>query len=353
MPRSGVSEVGFLSALLHGRRSRLAEAERLERMCRLARLSDLGQARYPQTEFRVAADFQRRLTQDLVSEITGFLKHVEGTDAGLLMWLLTRFQVENLKVLLRGLMGPNHSPPPQGSLVSLPPSLALNMKGLLAADSPEQFARLLPLGRPRKSFEEALSTFGEPPRTFLLEGALDRGYLEELLTRAARLSSEDREAIQPVMRQEAEAFHLTLVLRGRFHYGLSMEALLPLRVRGSGTPSERFRAMLAASDVLGAARLALGRAIDSLPPDSGTGDEPKGIDARSVEALISGRFLRLSNLAFRRGHMGLGAVVGYIGIRRVEVANLITLSEGIVRGMPAENLSARMLPRRALGAMYA
>ena len=43
--------------------------------------------------------------------------------------------------------------------------------------------------------------------------------------------------------------------------------------------------------------------------------------------------------------MFAGVVAGYAGIRRVEVANLITLAEGIRAGMRAEALRARLIPR--------
>ena len=55
------------------------------------------------------------------------------------------------------------------------------------------------------------------------------------------------------------------------------------------------------------------------------------------------RFLRLANLAFRQSHIGLGAIVGYTGIRRIEVANLITISEGIRKGMAPETIRARLI----------
>ena len=72
----------------------------------------------------------------------------------------------------------------------------------------------------------------------------------------------------------------------------------------------------------------------------------------ALEALAWKRFQRLANGAFRRDHMGLGAVVGYAGLRRVETANLITLSEGIRTGMTAEAIRARLVPRKELEAAY-
>ena len=77
------------------------------------------------------------------------------------------------------------------------------------------------------------------------------------------------------------------------------------------------------------------------------------IDMAGFEALAWNRFLRLANRAFRHGHISLGAVVGYTGIRRVEVANLITLSEGLRLGLPAERIRGRLVPRTDLEAAYA
>jgi vacuolar-type H+-ATPase subunit C/Vma6 len=69
------------------------------------------------------------------------------------------------------------------------------------------------------------------------------------------------------------------------------------------------------------------------------------IDAPMLESLVWKRFFRLSNLAFRTGNIGLGSIMGYAGLRRVEVANLITISEGIISGMAAETIRGRLIPR--------
>ena len=45
--------------------------------------------------------------------------------------------------------------------------------------------------------------------------------------------------------------------------------------------------------------------------------------------------------------MGVAAVVGYVGLRRVEVANLIMLSEGIRLGVTPEVLRGRLIPHSA------
>ncbi len=348
MTRPQVNDLDYLAARVHGRRSRVAESERLEALCRFRQLAELSEAVCPGVEFHTVAELQRWLVEDLVRELTGMLAHLEGPGAGLLAWILTRFQVENMKVLARGYM--NHTPIEvlREHLAALPHDLALDAPELATAQSLEEFVDRLPLGAPRQSLRALASLYHDQSRPFFLEAALDRGYLQELLARAAELPGEDRELIQPMAHQEVDAFHLMLVVRGRFNYGLTPELLLPLHVRWSGIPSERFSAMLAAPDLPTAAGLAVGRAIDVLPAELASSEAAATVDAAMLDALCWKRFLRLAQRAIRRSHMGLGAIFGFAGIRRVEVANLITLSEGIRMGSAEDAILARLVPRAGL-----
>ena len=286
--------------------------------------------------------------EDLVSELSRCPRHLGEAGSDLFAWLLIRFQVENVKVLLRGFM--DHTPleAVQEHLVTLPEDGALDARTLMAAETLQKFVQRLPMGTPRQTLRAALGIYRDHLRPFFLEAALDRGYFQDLLARAGRLSGEDKELVAPIVDQEVNMFQLMLAARGRFNYGLTPELLLPLHIRWCGIPADRFKAMLAAPDIRAAAVLALGRAIDSLPSEPESTENSLGLDFAELEALTWIRFLRLANQAFRRSHMGFGAVIGYVGIRRVEVANLITLSEGIRTGVLPEVIRARLIPRRVL-----
>ncbi|MBU6398977.1 MAG: V-type ATPase subunit [Verrucomicrobia bacterium] len=337
-----VNRLDYLAARLHGRRSRLAEASRLDDLCRLPNLTDLGRAVYPAAEFDSAAAFQRRLAQDLVDEIDGFRPHLEGAGAELVDWLRVRFQVENLKVLLRDFLREPASAAGQAHLLALSKDLALDAAALRAAESLERFAAGLPPGTLRRSVVWAVDTFGVGLRPFFLEAALDRGYFQELRRRTDRLAEPDRDLIDPIVAQEIEAFYLLLAVRGRFLHGLAVERVLPLALGGAEMSADRFGALLSAEDVTAAARLAVGRAVDGLPAVLESGEAAVAISG--LEALASRRYWRLCNRAFRGSHMGLGAVVGYVGLRRVEVANWVMLSEGLRLGEGTERLCARLIP---------
>ncbi len=351
--RTVTNDLDYLVARLHGRRSQLAEEERLDELCRLRSIPELASALYPERDLQAPVDLQRQLVQDLLDELSELRVYVAGAGARLLGGMLTRFQVENLKVLVRGFITQTPLELMHRHLVSLPRDLTLNTGAMASAGSLAEFARLVPKGPLRQSFTEATHSCGERPKAFFLEAALDRGYFQELLARAAEVSGEDKEAVQAMVFQEVDMFHLMLVVRGRFYYGLAAAGLVPFHLGGTRIPLARFVAMLSQPDLRGAAQHGVGRVVGALPPElKGTNEPSATADPARLEALAWERFSHLANSTFRCSPMGLGAVIGYVGLRRLEVANLLTLSEGIRAGLAVEVIRARLAPHHELEAVH-
>lgn len=346
MARVMVNDLDYLAARFHGRRGRMAEAVRLDGLCRLRTIPELAHAIFPDAELHTCAEFQRWTIEDLVSELSHSSRYLDEAGSELMNWLLARFQVENMKVLLRGFLDHASLDVLKEHLVLLPPVFALDAEALLGAGTLERFVDWLPRELPRKALRVALGTYHSQTRPFFFEAALDQGYFQELLARAGQLSEPDREVVGPIIDQEVSMFQFMLAVRGKFGYGLTPELLLPLHIRGCGISRDRFSAILAAAEIRTSAVLAVGRVIDTLPSEPGATESFSPLEIADLEALTWQRFLRLSNRAFRRSHMGLGAIIGYTGIRRVEVANLITLSEGIRAGIEPDVIRARLVPRR-------
>lgn len=341
------NNLDYLAARLHARRSRLAEDGRLDALCRLSRVTDLCRAVFPDAALRTAPEFQRRLVEDLAWELADLRGQLSGAGGRLLEWMLARFEVENLKVAIRGLTTGARPDVVQSHLIRLPPHADHPApESLAAARSLAAIAELLPAGPVRQSLTNTPWGDEEPPRLFLLEGALDTSHFKELLTRGARLPAPERSDVEPMLMQETDIFHLMLVERGRFHYGIESDRLRALHVGGTSIPRTLFSSMLGDPDVWTAAQRVVGRVIDSLPSGRGVkGGEAGGSDAGTPEPLAWQRLLRLANRAFRHSHMGLAAVVGYVEIRRAEAANLITLSEGIRSRLSGETIRARLISR--------
>jgi V/A-type H+/Na+-transporting ATPase subunit C len=339
------NDLDYLAVCLHGRRSRMAEAGRLEELSRLGNLQEFVHAIFPKVDLKEASDFQCHAVNELIRELSGFPAHVTGPAAELLKWVLVRFQVENLKVLIRFCITKRPVADPEQYLVTLPKDLTLPVHALAAAESLPDFVKLVPKGLVRENLESAREIYGDHPHPFFPEGAMDQAYLQELIERAGRLGWEDREIVRPMVCQEVDIFHLMLVIRGKFHYGVTPEMLLPLHVAGARISRSLFSRMLADSDLPTSMDRVAGSVLDATPSGGAPGDEGAitAVDGATLVHLAWKRFLRLANLAFRRSHMGMGAVLGYTGLRRMEVANLTTVSEGIERGIDAGTIRTHLI----------
>ena len=332
------TDLDFVAANIHGRRSRLAEAERLEELCRIRTLPELARALLPEAPFLTAAHLQRVLVLDQVEEISTIASKIGGSSGRFLDWLRMRFRVENVKVLVRGFSSGMALRDLRPHLIPLPDDLALNLEVLATAGTIEAFAGVLDPEPLRTGLERAVEPYNKRPRPFFPEAGLDHGYLTELLARARALPRAHRDDVLGIARQEADTFHLALAARGRFSYDLAPEMLGPFHVPGTRIGRQTFRRMLRAECLADVALMAAGAAIDG-PPE---GAEP---DAAALETLAWNRYYRLANRTFRRSHMGLGAVVAYAAIRRIELANLITLTEGVRARVPPDALRQRLIPR--------
>jgi len=338
-------DLDYLAARLHGRRGQLAEADRLNALCRLRSMPDLVRALSPGARFTTVAEFQQGLILEMVQELADFASQLAGSGAALMAWLRVRVQVENLKVLARAFATGKSSDLARQYLVALPADLGLEIEALAAAESFESFLAAAPEGILRAGLAEAAAAYQETPRPVVLEAALDRAYYGELLKRTKALPRDARGDSLTIAKQEVDTFHLMLVARGRFTYGLPAERLAGLHVAGAGISRDRFRRMLDAGSLREAAQLAVGPVLSRLPEEDSWGAGRAGPDAAALETLAWNRYLRLARRAFRNNHMGLGAVVAFAAIRRIEVANLITLSEGIRTDMEPDAIRRRLVPR--------
>ncbi len=325
-------DLDYLAANVHARRSRMAEGDRLPGLVRLRTVPDLSRALYPDIEPAVtAADLQRRLIRDQAGELADLAGGVGGAGGALLDWLGTRLEVENLKVLARGFTAGLRPEAVRPHLVAVGGPVPDPVPFVAAADA-EAFVALLPEGPLRDGAARGTDLYERHPRSFALEAGLDAGYLRELLARAD--AAPDRDHVRRPAEQEVQVFQMMLAARGRFVFGLDAGDLEPFAVRPAA-----MKPLLAADDLEALARAAVGHAIDRMPAGAG------GVDPADLEALGWDRYARLANTAFRRSHMGLGAVVAYTALRRVELANLIRVSEGIRLGLAPETLRARLIPR--------
>ena len=313
----------FLAARSHGRRSGMAEGPRLRRLCQSPTLPQFSREIFHGQSFESSRDIQRRLLEDFAREIAELANWAGPDGSSLLDWILQRFEIENLKWLIRNLLAEAPNEASQSGLISFS-QVSMDFQALAAAKTLDELIRRLPRGPLRLSLRTAADLYQDQARPFFFEASLDCAYYTELLARAHALCGEDRQLVLPLIIQETDLFHLMLAVRGRFSFGLEPSALLPFHVSGTQITFRRFREMLNAPDLTALARERAGLLGNQAPEE---------ISAEALERLAWRGLQRLANRVFRRSHMGLAAVVAYVFLRRMEVANLITVSEGIRLGV--------------------
>ena len=345
MPAPVEKDLDFLAAKLHGWRSRLAEGARLDDLCRIRTVAELARQIVPEGAFRQAAPFQRHLIESHVRELAQLAAGVDGPGGAFLCWQRTRFLVENLKVLARGAARGMTLDSLVPRLIALPDDLALDLASYADPVGGPLLARLqcfLPSGAPlRTALEQDGEAFREATEPFLAEAALDHAYLRLLLRHAAAIGGEDGAGVRRLAGHEAGIFNMMLAIRGRHHYRLPPDLLRAAFVPGGSLGRDTFEQVIGAGDATAGFRLLAGK----LDPKGAAGAPP---EAPVIEALAWNRYLKLGNALFRQSRMSVGVVIGFAAIRRIELANLITLCEGMRMGLDPHRLRGRLIPRPVL-----
>ncbi len=324
----------YFAARLCGRRAQLAEGKRLEALCALRSPRELGEALFPGAGLGTPVEIEQRLVEQLVEEMWELSVGMSGPRGLLGRWLAMRFPLENLKVALRALASGSPPDVARRLLVRLPAGFKGFGPELLEARTPESLVASLPEGLLRDCLAQAYVEHPERRGAFFHEAELDRCFLQELLARSSRMPREERPVALSLARHDVAAHDLLLAARGRFFHRLEAEDLVRLDVEGSALDLRRFRELLEAPDVASLRALAANIAVDPGPP------EP---DPAQLAALTNARRARLAQSAFRNGRTGFGVLLGYLALRRTELATLITVSEGL--GLSQPMASGEMLRR--------
>lgn len=328
-------DLDCLAARLHGRRARLADGARLAALCGLGSPSALAAAVLPGTPAAAPAGIQQNLVIGFIKEVREIAACLGGSWGEFAEWQAARFQLENLKTSLRGLGSGAGGEALAAALIRLPPGLECGPE-LAGARNKEALPEILPAGFFRASLERALPLLSDGGSPFLCEASLDRDYLSVLSERGRALGGDGAGLAAWLCGQEAAAFNLMLAARGRFFHAFEKKDLLPLFAPGPSMDLKRFSRLLSAGNAGELRALAAWSAVDPGPPEA---------DLSALEALAWRRYRALAVRALRRGHMGYGAVAAYMALRRVEIANLVSVSEGLRLKAEPGALSRRLIPR--------
>jgi vacuolar-type H+-ATPase subunit C/Vma6 len=345
MAKTASTDFDYLAARLHGRRARAAHGARLDQLCKSATIDDLARETSPDRPLSTSSELQQALLHQLLREFSEAALHVDPSGRLILGWMRERFDVENLKLQLRGIIAQATPDEVQRHWVQLPAFPGAATKTLPPPRTIEDWVARLPDALSSRRLSRMAKAVDEHAGPFLLEAALDQTYFLELLKRGQRLPGPERDLVMPIFGHQANAFQLMLIVRGRFVYGLAAETLAPFYI--PSLPAAVFNEILASPDLPSLALWAQPRIIDKVPSglDLDGTESPAFYYASELERLASHRLLKLANRAFRQNHLGPAAIIGYFVLRRIELANLIAVTEGIRSAAGVESIRAHLVPR--------
>jgi len=271
------------------------------------------------------AVFERSLMQTWLDELSGLLRPLKGTARRLLTHWASRYEVLNIKALVRGKIGQLTIEEIEKSLFRLPGFLSLNHDQLLNTDNVVELLRQLQKTRYQQLAEQALRRYEERPDPFLLDATLDQQFYGELIARAHHLSGTDRAEILSLIGRIVDGHNLVWSLRYRYNYGLQASEVVYLAIDGGRTlDRSRLQAILQADS--------LGEALKHLP-ETLPGHDRMPQQITLIEATMRNELHAYAARAMRYSPSALTSVLAYLVLRYGGINALYTIVHARAHGL--------------------
>jgi V/A-type H+-transporting ATPase subunit C len=189
---------------------------------------------------------EQRIIAEILNETRVLIRPLTGDARNFLIYWTERFEISNVKTLLRGKMTGEK---PAALLARLTPMGAfgrLNVQELVLAEDVTELLRRMEAGPYAGIVRQARRAFEESHDPFILDASLDRGYYEGLGRRAQPLENTAGASFRRLMGPMIDRINLVWLLRYRFNYNLPPAQVYFLLVASHyGLPSSRLRQLAA------------------------------------------------------------------------------------------------------------
>jgi len=284
---------------------------------------------------RLAA-FERALMQTWLDELGALLRPLAGPARRLLTQWASRYELLNIKALVRGKLGQLPNEEIERSLFVLPGFLSLNLDELLNTDSVPELLRHLQKTRYQRLATQALRRYEERPDPFLLDATLDQQFYGDLANRAQQLAGDDRSETLDLIGRIVDRHNLVWSLRYRFNYGLQPSEVLYLAIDGGRVLNRSVLQQILQADTLHEAlRLLPGNLLSH-------GEVPQQIT--QIEAALRDDLSAHAARAMRRSPSALTSVLAYLVLRHHDITSLYAIVHARVRGLGDDLLREALNP---------
>jgi V/A-type H+-transporting ATPase subunit C len=200
---------------------------------------------------------EQRIIARLLDETRVLIRPLSGDPRAFLTYWTARFEISNVKTLLRSKMSDERPAAVLARLTPMGTFGRLDTQALAHAEDVGELLRRLEAGPYAGIVRHARRAFEQSRDPFNLDAALDRGYYEGLILRARPLEEAKGASLSGLMAKVIDRINLVWLLRYRFNYKLPPAQVYYLLVGSHySLPGSRLRE-LAALDSLEAVLAAL------------------------------------------------------------------------------------------------
>jgi V/A-type H+-transporting ATPase subunit C len=271
----------------------------------------------------------------LLSELSILVRPLQGGLRELFLFWARRFELFNLKALIRGKL---QGLPPgvvQDNLYDLPPYTRLPRASLLQAESVTELLKLLEATPYGDIARQARLAFEARREALYLDATIDRRYFYGLVQRTTPLEARHRESLERLVRTQVDHQNLIWLLRYRFAYGLSpAETYYVLVPRGLRLDRRKLQELCNLGD--------FETVLEQLPPQLArtlSGSHTAVEVERRLEAVT----IALARHELRHADSAPARAFAYLLLREVDLKRMQALIQGKLLELPAT------LIREALG----
>jgi len=167
-----------------------------------------------------AHSLEQRIVARVLDETRVLLRPLEGVARAFLLYWTQRFEISNLKTLLRGKMIAERPALLLARLTPMGSFARLDGEAMAHVEDLAELFRYLETGSYAAIVRQARLAFEESHDPFLLDAALDRAYYEGLARHAKALEAEQGTDFARLMGSYIDRINLVWLLRYRFNYNL-------------------------------------------------------------------------------------------------------------------------------------
>jgi V/A-type H+-transporting ATPase subunit C len=271
-----------------------------------------------------------RIIAQILDETRVLIRPQSGEARTFLTFWTARFEISNVKTLLRSKMTDERPAAVLARLIPMGTFGRLDNQDLAHAEDVDELLRRLETGPYAGIVRRARRAFEQSHDPFSLDAALDRGYYEGLVQRARPLEQTVGEPFRTLMANMIDRINLVWLLRYRFNYGLPPAEVYYLLVASHYSLSGARLRELAAQDSLEAVLAALPNAWQTRM--AGVTDVA-GVFAR-MEHAAAEQALRV----LRARAPGIARAFAYLILRERDLRAVRAVLRGRHLGLPDDDI---------------